>query len=100
MPVLAVAAGAALMRAALFNAGSPLYDAFAMEQTEERARPLVIGLINGSYSVGYLAAPQISTMVQQRYGFGPLFIITAICYSLAALCNYWLFVRPERRARV
>lgn len=96
MPVLYIAVGAALMRAALFNAGSPLYDAFAMERTEERARPLVIGLINGSYSVGYLVAPQISTYVQAHYGFEPLFVITAICYTLAAASNYWLFVRPER----
>lgn len=97
MPVLSIAVGAALMRAALFNAGSPLYDAFAMERTEERARPMVIGLINGSYSVGYLVAPQLSTFVQAHYGFEPLFVTTAICYSLAAVSNYWLFVRPERQ---
>jgi MFS family permease len=97
MPLLYVAIGAALMRAALFNAGSPLYDAFAMERTEDHARPLVIGLINGAYSVGYLAAPQISTFVQERYGFQPLFVVTATCYSFAALANYWLFIRPERK---
>jgi predicted MFS family arabinose efflux permease len=100
VPVLYVAVGAALMRAALFNAGSPLYDAFAMERTEEHARPLVIGLINGAYSAGYLVAPQISTYVQERYGFGPLFVVTTICYSLAALANYWLFIRRERLSGV
>jgi MFS family permease len=92
-PVFALVIGAALARAALFNMGSPLYDAFAMERTEEAARPTVIGLINGAYSVGYLVAPAISTWTQANYGFGPLFIGTAICYSLAALTNYWFFVR-------
>ena len=38
--------------------GSPLYDAFAMERTDEPARPAVIGLINGAYSIGYPVAPR------------------------------------------
>ncbi len=96
VPVLDIAVGAALMRAALFNMGSPLYDAFAMERTEAAARPIVIGLINGAYTVGYLVSPMISTWVQERYGFGPLFISTAGFYGAAALTNYWLFVAPRK----
>ncbi len=95
VPVLGVAIGAALARGALFNMGVPLYDAYAMEQTEEQARPTVIGLINGANTAGYLVAPAISTWVQARYGFGPLFIATAICYALAALANYWFFARGD-----
>lgn len=95
VPLLGVVVGAALARQALFNMGSPLYDAFAMERTAEEVRPTVIGLINGAYSVGYLAAPTISTFVQERYGFGPLFVATTACYGLAVLSNYWFFVRKE-----
>jgi MFS family permease len=94
-PLLAMAVGAALARAALFNMASPLYDAFAMEHTEEAARPTVIGLINGAYSVGYLVAPTISTWTQKTHGFAPLFIATTVCYALAVLANYLFFVRPE-----
>jgi MFS family permease len=97
-PLLSLAVGAALARAALFNMGSPLYDAFAMERTAEPARPAVIGLINGAYSIGYAVAPLISTRVQQLYGFGPLFAITIVCYVLAVFAKYWFFVR-EPRAR-
>ncbi len=93
VPVLGIAVGAALVRGALFNMGSPLYDAFAMERTEEAARPIVIGLINGAYTVGYLVSPVISTWVQKHYGFSPLFIATAVFYGAAALVNYALFVR-------
>ena len=93
VPVLGIAVGAALVRGALFNMGSPLYDAFAMERTEESARPIVIGLINGAYTVGYLVSPKISTWVQVQYGFAPLFIATALFYAAAALVNYVLFVR-------
>lgn len=96
VPVLGIAVGAALVRGALFNMGSPLYDAFAMERTEEAARPIVIGLINGAYTVGYLVSPVISTWVQKNYGFSPLFIATAIFYGAAALVNYVLFVRRRR----
>jgi predicted MFS family arabinose efflux permease len=95
VPVLGIAVGAALARGALFNMGVPLYDAFAMERTEEAARPTVIGLINGANTAGYLVAPAISAWVQARYGFAPLFVATAICYGLAALANYWFFVRGK-----
>jgi MFS family permease len=97
-PLLGIAVGAALARAALFNMGTPLYDAFAMERTDEAARPAVIGLINGAYSLGYAFAPLASTRIQAAYGFTPLFVITLICYSLAVLAKYWFFVRnPLRR---
>jgi MFS family permease len=92
-PLLGVAVGAALARSALFNMGTPLYDAFAMERTEEAARPAVIGVINGAYSIGYLFAPLVSTQIQATYGFTPLFIITLLCYTLAVLAKYWFFVR-------
>jgi MFS family permease len=92
-PLLGVAVGAALARSALFNMGAPLYDAFAMERTDEAARPAVIGMINGAYSIGYLFAPLVSTQIQAAYGFTPLFVITLICYSLAVLAKYWFFVR-------
>lgn len=99
VPVLAIAFSAALARAALFNMGSPLYDAFAMERTDDLARSTVIGLINGAYSVGYLIAPTISTYTQEHYGFTPLFIATTICYLLAVASNYWFFVRGGRDSR-
>ena len=94
-PLLGVAFGAALARSALFNMGAPLYDAFAMERTDEAARPAVIGVINGAYSIGYVFAPLISTQIQAAYGFTPLFVITLICYALAVLAKYWFFVRPS-----
>ena len=92
-PLLGVAVGAALARSALFNMGTPLYDAFAMERTDEAARPAVIGVINGAYSIGYLFAPLVSTQIQAAYGFTPLFVITLVCYALAVLAKYWFFVR-------
>lgn len=90
-----VAVAAAVIRGMLFNMATPLYQAFAMAQTEERSRPLVVGLISGASTGGYLVGPLISTSIQQQYGFAPLFVITTICYGLAALANYLLFVRKK-----
>jgi MFS family permease len=98
-PVLGVVVSSALVRAALFNMGTPLYDAFAMERTSEPARPAVIGLINGASSIGYAFAPIVSTQIQAAYGFAPLFIATLICYSLAVLAKYWFFAREPLAKR-
>ncbi len=96
-PTLWLAGLAAMVRGALMNMAAPLYDAYAMERSAERARPIVIGLINGAFSAGYIIGPNISAEVQQRYGFAPLFVATAAFYACAALANYLLFVRPAAR---
>lgn len=89
-PTLGLAFIVALVRAALMNMASPLYDVYAMERTPEAARPIVIGLIKGALSAGYLFGPPISAQVQRDHGFGPLFIATAILYACAALVNLGL----------
>jgi MFS family permease len=98
-PTLSLAVGAALARAALFNMGAPLYDAFALERNDEAARPTVIALINGAYSIGYAIGPLISVRIQAQYGFGPLFVVTGLCYALAVAVKYWFFIRQEPPVR-
>ncbi len=95
-PTLWLAGSVALVRGALMNMAAPLYDAYAMEHTPEPLRPVVIGLINGAFSVGYIIGPTISAQIQRTYGFGPIFIATATFYACAALANALIFLR--RRA--
>jgi MFS family permease len=95
-PTLWLAGLVALVRGALMNMAAPLYDAYAMERSPEAARPIVIGLINGAFSAGYIIGPSISAEVQRQYGFAPLFVATAAFYACAALANYLLFLRPTR----
>lgn len=96
-PTLWLAATVALVRAALMNLAIPLYDAYAMERTPEAARPMVIGLIKGAFSAGYVIGPTVSAIVQQRAGFGPLFVATACLYAGAVVANTLVFLRPRRR---
>ncbi len=92
-PTLWLAAFVALLRGALMNMANPLYEAYAMEESAEDARPLVSGLLAGSYAAAYIIGPTISAEVQQKFGFTPIFITTAICYGLAVGWTYVVFVR-------
>ncbi|MCS6881600.1 MAG: MFS transporter [Oscillochloridaceae bacterium] len=96
-PTLWLAVMVALARGSLMNMSMPIYEAYAMERTPEAARPTVIGLIEGAFSAGYIIGPTVSAIVQQRYGFGPLFVATACLYACAVVANTLLFLRPRRR---
>lgn len=96
-PSLWAATLIALARGTLMNMAAPLYDAYAMERSPAAARPIVIGLINGAFSAGYIVGPTVSAAVQRQHGFAPLFVATACFYACAALANYLLFVRADRR---
>lgn len=98
-PLLGVAVGAAWARAALFNMGAPLYEAFALERYDAAARPTISALLSGAYSVGYLFAPLASAYVLARYGFGPIFAATTLCYLLGVAAKYLFWLRGSNSAR-
>ena len=60
-----------LMRAALMNMSSPLYNAFCMEQTPEHQQGTASSFLNIAWQVGWSVGPYISGVVQERYGFSP-----------------------------
>ena len=84
-----------LMRTALMNMAAPLYSAFCMERTPEQHQGLVNSVLNLAWSLGWAVGPFISGVVQQRYGFAPLFIATAILYGLASAQMWLLFGQAE-----
>jgi MFS family permease len=79
-----------LLRAALMNLASPLYSAFAMEQAPEHEQGMVNSVLNIAWQVGWAVGPYISGVVQQRWGFDPLFAATGTLY-LAAIVVTWVF---------
>ena len=95
-PSLWIAGFAFLMRAALMNMSSPLYSAFCMEQTPEHQQGLASSVLNIAWQVGWAVGPYISGVVQQRYGFSPLFLTTTILYLIAVGVMWRMFRNAER----
>jgi predicted MFS family arabinose efflux permease len=83
-----------LARGALMNMVAPLFDAFALELTHETEHGAVNSIRNLAWNVGWAVGPYISGLVQQRWGFSPLFISTAVLYGVASSLT-WIFFRPK-----
>ncbi len=83
-----------LARGALMNMVAPLFDAFALELTHETEHGAVNSIRNLAWNLGWAVGPYISGVVQQRWGFTPLFINTAILYGIAIGLT-WIFFRPK-----
>ena len=96
-PTLWLSAIGYLIRTALMNMASPLYTAFCMEHTPENRQGFVNSVVNLSWNVGWAVGPFISGVVQQSYGFEPLFIATFVLYSIAIILQMRFFDRVDRR---
>ncbi len=83
-----------LARGALMNMVAPLFDAFALEQSHESEHGAINSIRNVAWNVGWTVGPYISGIIQQRYGFSPLFVSTAILYGLGISLT-WIFFRPH-----
>jgi MFS family permease len=90
-----LAAAGFLLRAALMNLASPLYSAFAMEQAPEHEQGMVNSVLNIAWQVGWAVGPYISGVVQQRWGFDPLFAATGVLYALAISATWIFFHKSE-----
>jgi predicted MFS family arabinose efflux permease len=93
-PSVWIAGIASLMRAALMNMASPIYNAFCMEQVSEHRQGLLSSVLNIAWQVGWGVGPYISGLVQQTYGFTPLFIATTLLY-FTAITLLWFFFRES-----
>ncbi len=89
-----------LMRSALMNMSAPLYSAFCMEHTPEHRQGYVNSLLNLAWNIGWTAGPYLSGVVQQRYGFSPLFVATAGLYFLAVLLAWVFFAKLDSHPEV
>ena len=86
-----------IVRGALMNMVSPLFDAFALEQSHETEHGAVTSIRNLAWNVGWTVGPYASGLVQQRWGFAPLFINTAVMYGIGITLT-WIFFRPKSAA--
>jgi len=100
-PVFWLSVSAFWIRAALMNMGSPLYEAFAMEQFQARERATISGLMGMSWNIGWAVGPYVSGYMQQspKVGFRPIFVITCALYVLAAVLVKVFFQRMDDQQR-
>jgi MFS family permease len=94
-PSLALAAVAFWTRGALMNMGGPLYSAFMMEKAPVGERATVNAFASVTWNLGWAVCPYLSGVVQERWGFNPLFLTTSALYGLAAALTYWFFAANE-----
>jgi MFS family permease len=83
-----------VVRGALMNMVSPLMDAFALEQSHESEHGAVTSIRNFAWNIGWTVGPYVSGLVQQRWGFTPLFINTAVMYAIGITLT-WIFFHPR-----
>lgn len=96
VPSLWVAGFGFLMRSALMNMSAPLYSAFCMEQTPEHQQGMASSVLNVAWLIGWAVGPYVSGVVQQRYGFSPLFITTTLLYLIAVGVMWKMFHNAEQ----
>lgn len=89
-----------LLRSALMNMSAPLYSAFCMEHTPEHRQGFVNSILNLSWNIGWAVGPYLSGVIQERYGYTPLFITTALLYFLAVVLTWNFFIRYESHLEV
>lgn len=94
-PWVELAGLAFLLRAMFMNMAAPLYTAFCMEKISPSERGLANSALNISWQIGWAVGPYLSGLVQQHYGFTPLFIATATLYSIAVLLLRRFFLALE-----
>lgn len=99
-PFYWLAAVGFLMRTMLMNMATPLYSAFCMEQVPERDQGVVNSVLNISWQLGWSVGPYISGVVQETYGFTPLFLATGVLYLIAILTMWTFFQKAEQQLQV
>ena len=77
------------------NMAAPLYSAFCMEQTPEHQQGLTNGVLNIAWQMGWSVGPYVSGVVQEKYGFAPLFVATTLLYLLAIAVMWRFFHNVE-----
>ncbi len=79
-----------LVRVALMNMSSPIYQTFVMERVDPGARATVASLTSMSWNFGWAFSPMISGWLQVRYGWAPPFALTIVLYTVS-VALYWAF---------
>ena len=84
-----------LVRGTLMNMSAPLFDAYSMELTAENEQGTINSIRNWAWNVGWAVGPYISGVIQQRYGFSPIFLITLFLYAIGIFLTWSYFGKQQ-----
>ncbi len=82
-----------LVRVALMNMSSPIYQTFVMERVDASARATVASLVAMSWNFGWAFSPMISGWMQVRFGWAPPFTLTILLYTVSVALYWGFFLR-------
>lgn len=97
VPNLPLAILAYLVRMALMNLSSPVYQTLVMEEVDENSRGMAASLYSMIWNFGRAISPSVSGPIQVAYGFNPIFVATIVMYALSVYLLYIWFVRGRTR---
>ena len=86
-----------LIRGSVVNMAMPLFDAFSMEQVIARRQGLVNSIRLWAWNVGWAIGLYVSGVVQENFGFSPLFAASIILY-LISIFFIWIFFSKVKSA--
>jgi MFS family permease len=86
-----------LLRGTLMNMAVPLYRTFTMEQVHESEQGTVNSVVELAWQLGWAVGPYLSGVVQEAYGFTPLFVTTGVMYAAAIFLTWIFFHKQEAR---
>ena len=81
-----------LGRSALMNMAAPLLGAFSMEVVKEDEQGTLNSLLTLSWQIGWAVMPLVSGLIQERYGFTPIFVLTSVLYA-SGTTLIWVFFK-------
>jgi MFS family permease len=103
-PVLWTVVVALTVRNSLMNAGSPIFDAFAMERVSPAERATLAAGMTLLWSLGWTVAPLYYSELQARLGFtagyAVDFVTIIVLYTVATALLWSWFRSSDRHAAV
>lgn len=84
-------------RSALMNMAVPPLSAFSMELVKEDEQGTFNSLLTLSWQIGWAVMPLVSGLIQERYGFKPIFLITSLLYG-SGTSLIWIFFKNTEQS--
>jgi MFS family permease len=102
-PVLWTVVVALTVRNSLMNAGSPIFDAFAMDRVRDDERATVAAGMTTLWSLGWVIAPMYYSTLQATLGFTAGYtvdFITIICLYTLSTSLLWIWFHRDDHLRI